>query len=254
MPKTYSIITFLVALLLNCSNKLIYIDYTGTIEEDEYWHAVIDAKFGAFLNLNFQILSGSAVDVILMDQSGFQDFRERIVPDTLIIQDYDLFPESYAADFCFFNCGDDIVYSYCWSVDSGPPLPIDVFIMDRDNYNFFIQNLPYEAFVIYDSVIYIHDTLEVPVDDYIYFIIDNTVLHGSPPLGRVFYNLKVAKLFASSFPCFSDISHLNCDSIVDGFQRPFADTLYLVINNSGYVIGGAEPTGAVEFHIFVEED
>jgi len=254
MKRTFLISTFFILVILSCHHKVIHIDYTGTIESGEYWYTTIDAPTRSFLGMEFQVLSGSTVDIIFADQKGFHDFQERIIVDSLLHLHYDLFPESYAADFYFCNEGEEVVYSYSWAIDSGPPLPIDVFIMDRDNYNFFIQNLPYQALAVYDSVVSVHDTLEIPQDDYIYFIIDNTLLHGSPPAGRVSYFFSLSKLIPAAFSYFSDISYLDYDSVANVFQVPGADTLYLLVNNAGYVENGALPEGPVQFHILVSEE
>jgi hypothetical protein len=48
-------------------------------------------------------------------------------------------------------------------------------------------------------------------------------------------------------------SHLNTGSVSYSIEVPGADTLFLVLNNAGYVEGGAVPEGLVDFQISFSE-
>jgi hypothetical protein len=253
MIRYYISAVLFLSIIVHCSGPATYIDYTGQIEQGGYWYTVIDASFGTGLSMDFRVLNSALVDIIFTDQQGFREFQDRICFDTLLNEYYDLYPESYDADFFFLYQDEVIVFTYSWAIDSLIPVPVDVFVMDHDNYNNFIQNLYYEYIVFYDSITAVHDTLEIPVDDYIYFIIDNTILHGSPPSGRIFYEFIAGKLIPSDFRYFKDISFLNYDTISTDFQAPAADTLYLIINNSGYIEGGAVPENTAHFEVMIQD-
>lgn len=252
--KKVTICLFILIVTMSCSKeKNIYIDHDGYLVIGDYWHTSFTANESENLEIDYKKTSGGPVDILLTDRAGFEEFKNRITVDSIAANIWGLALEEFGMNEISIELGKEIRFTYCWAIDSGPPSPVDIYVMDSANFYLYENWQPFEYWIGYDSIFGIADTFTQLFSNPLHFVIDNTSAHGSVPVAPVFYAFSISQLVSQPFTYYEDGSVLYTNSVLYTYEVPESDTFYLVVNNAGYVEGGAPKLGPIDFHITIVE-
>lgn len=254
MKRKYFIFWFVVSLffIIGCGTE--GNQWDEQINMGAYWHTELAFDAGTQQRIEFEIREGGAVDILFMDQDGFIEFQNRVGRDTVNEQTFDLPTETYGEYHMYVEEHDEYEFTFSWASDTITPAPVDVYVMNYNNFLLYQSLQTFDYYYRYDSTMSVNDIAVVTATEDLYFVIDNTSDHGAPPTGEAIYDFTICKLVPQSFTYFDNISELNTGSISYSIEVPDADTLFLVINNAGYVEDGAVPEGLVDFQISFSEE
>lgn len=256
MKKIILLIVILLLTFINCNTgkvKEICLSYTGSVAKHKYWLETFVVDLGAELELDFEVTSGGPVDILIMNKYSFHQFEDHITIETITTNFWSLAPEEYGVEVVQVNAYEQVVFSYgCVICSLLPPVPVDVYVTDSINFLLYESGQPFEYYMGHDSVAWAIDTFEILISQTLYSIIDNTSMHGSMPVDTADCCFTAERFVGKWITYYKDASVLNTDSVSYTFEAPI-DTVYLIVNNSGYVEGGAFPIGSVDFSIQVTE-
>ncbi len=235
MNKTLLLISLsAIIMLIGCGKKpTTLVDQTQHLEMGHYWVGQFTADAGVNLDVEIEVTSGGAVDVLLMDSTGFNQFEGIFKEDTLIDESdwLDSLPPYDEMDYYFsVNTNDKI------TVDFSADNPTDILLRHQDGT--VITSYSGTTEEIFDYTATQAETLNL----YLYNP-DSTVI--------VNYDVLITKPKSTAFTYYSAGSALNVKSKSYSFETPKTGKYYIVVNNAGHVPGGATPQGAVDFHIVV---
>ena len=252
ISKMVLVMCSLFSLITHCSEETDM--WEEQIPNNRYWYTQLNLENGSRYFLDFEVVNGGRVDLLFVDDSGLLEFQNRIFLDT-IYNEYHVIPKDTFAEHHFPVVeSDEYAYRIVWARVWEPPVPIDLYITNHINYLEYLDTCYFDYYVRYDNIDHVEDTIKVEETEDLYFIIDNTEFFGSPPDSTFLCTLSIGKLIIQPFEYFQAISGLNCGTMSGSIQAPDADPLYLIINNAGYVEGGAIPSGPVEFKLNITHE
>lgn len=221
------------ASLIGCTKETILIDQAQHLEQWSYWSGSFEADAGVNLDVDIEVTSGGAVDVLLMDSTGFKQFEGIFKKDTLLDDSnwLDSLPPNDDIIYYFYvNANDKI------SVDFSSDNPADIYLFHQD----FTEILYYTGTTdqTFDYTATQAETLYLDLYNPSWTVIVN-------------YDVLITKPKSSSFTYYVAGSALNVESKTYSWETPSSGKYYIVVNNADNVQGGATPQGAVDFHIVV---
>lgn len=224
----------IIMLLLGCGEEAAtLIDQTQHLDQGYYWSGSFNADAGINLDVDIEVTSGGAVDVLLMDSTGFNQFQGIFKIDTLIDDsDYldSLPPNDEVNYYISINTGDKI------TIDFSSDEPADIYLFHQNSTE--IAAYTGTTAEHFDYTATQSETLNL----YIYNPSPNVIVN---------YDLLMTKPQSATFTYYTTGSALNVTSKSYTFETPTTDRYYIVVNNADNVEGGATPQGPVDFHIIV---
>lgn len=237
---------FVILSFLSCGKEpTTLIDQTQHLEMLSYWFGSFDADAGVEIDVDIEVTSGGAVDVLLMDEDGYNDFKAIFEEDTLINAGQTLGVEFYGYHSFNIQAGDEVTFLF------NSDLLVDIYLMDSTNFSLYQNGQSFYYYVGYESVNTGSFAYEATTTELLYFVVDNTSLFGSTPTGDATYTITATKPKGTTFTYYSTGSALNVTSKTYTFEIPTTGKYYIVVNNADNIEGGATPQGPVDFHIVI---
>ncbi len=247
---TYMLIVFL-AIIFGCNDTgETLLCYQGTVPCQEYWLGMFDVDRGAQIKIDF--LSNKNLDVLLMDDSGFSGFKQRVGNELITHKEWYLEMEEFGTCTLIVQTLDSLyisAYQSYWTI----PKPIDIYLFDSVCYDLYLQWQNVYGYCNYFFTVGEMFNFTPNMIEDLFLVIDNTSAHGTMPVGSHSYEANIYKYIAQPFDYYANGSVLNIDSASILFDIPMRGTYYLIINNAGYVENGAVPSGDVNFTIEVKQ-
>ncbi len=220
------------------------IDQTQHLEEGYYWSGSFDAEADVELDVEMTVTTGSAVDVLLMDQTGFTQFQNIFKVDSFAGND-NLAPEYYVAYGLNVLNGEHITYTF------SSDLTADIYLVDPANYILYQNGQTFNYYAAYEGITYSQFTFTAVASESLYYIVDNSTYWGTPPQGTIAYSYLATKPKGTTFTYYNAGSALKVKDKTYSFTTPDAGKYYVVINNAGGIQNGATPTGPVDVDILI---
>ena len=256
MRRSIPVVLCCLMLFICCSHdeyEDVLVRFSGSIPEGECWWSTFAASPSSQIIVEFDLHSGGPVDIITLDQDGFSEFEDRVDLDSLMAAIWGLQLEEYNMFSFYADSGKYLHFDIMWAIDSSIN-PVDIFLLDSLNYALYVQG-SYQMDFLYRcfwclGAVFDYDVVR---SESLYLVMDNTS-YGYPPLGMVCYRFKLCEYIARAFSYCEEGSSFNTGTTSYTFAAPEYDTLYVVVNNAGFVEGGSHPVGPVKFSISVTED
>lgn len=227
--------------------------HNGTAPYNEYWWGVFEADSGDTIEVTFISRWFNEADLLFMDDIGFEGFKQRIDYDVVLHDEWILQLEEFGACTLSINAGDSLRFNvYCpigdtfWS-------QVDIFLFDSAGYDTYLQGQPAYSYASFYYTLYVDFIFWAEMTGQYFLVVDNTSIHGSNPVGLAFYWADICEPRADSFDYYEEGSVLNIDSTSYVFEMLEPGECFCVINNAGFVEGGATPVDDVHFSIDIKK-
>ena len=251
-------VMIVIALLgLSCNNEADFQEtlllHNGTAPYNEYWWGVFEADSGDTIEVIFISRWFNEADLLFMDDAGFRGFKQRIGYDIVMHDEWSGQIEEFGVCTLSINTGDSLrIYVYCPLGDT-PWSPVDIFLLDSVGYDTYLQGQPAYSHASFLYTCYVDFIFWAEITGQYFLVVDNTSIHGSNPAGFALYWVDICKPRSDSFSYYTEGSVLNVDSTSYIFEMPEPGECLCVINNAGFVEGGATPVDDVHFTIDIKK-
>ena len=194
MKRKYFISWFAVSLFFIVECGTSGHQWDEQINMGAYWHTELAFDAGTQQRVEFEIHEGGAVDILFMDQDGFVEFQNRIGRDTVNEQTFDLPIETYGEYHMYVEKHDEYEFTFSWgpAPDTITPAPVDVYVMNYNNFLLYQSLQTFDYYYRYDSTMGVNDIAVITATEDLYFVIDNTSDHGAPPTGEAIYDFTIS--------------------------------------------------------------
>lgn len=232
--RLYVVVGALLCLTLVGCPKEPLLEQTQHLDNNEYWYGTFNSEETAELDVEFNVTSGGAVDLLLLNSTGFADFENCHKTDTLVNATGRLesLPPNDSINYFFdVRVNDQITISF--TADHGT----------------FVGLYHQNGTAIYekDSLIaltYEYTATQAEKLDLFFWNLSTSV--------AVNYTVKVTRPKATTFSYYISGSALNIKAKTYVFEAPETGNYTVVVNNTGGIQGGATPAGPVDFEVIIK--